>query len=384
MRLDTAGANAHRLWYFPSVPIPPDRWIAACSLAAAVSVCAAPLLARNAPALRLVDHPGGRKQHARAVPLVGGLSIFVGILFASLVPGGFPAAFYLGATILILVGAYDDAVELRPRTRFAAQIVAATVMITLGGVELRSVGDLIGTGPIGLWVFALPMTVFAVVGVINSLNMLDGMDGLGGSVSFISLAWYAVAAQVQGLPAAFSIAALTAAAVAGFLVYNLRFPWQPHARIFLGDAGSMMLGFVLAWLAVDLTQGPGRTFPPICALWIVLLPLADCVSLMTRRLASGRSPFTADNRHVHHYLQELGHSPTRSLAILAAASSLFGGIGVVGWLLKVPEHYLFWAFFVAYFMYHFWIQRAWRRLEQRDVKRATRTADEEEDVLPAA
>ena len=349
-------------------------------LAALVTTAAIVLMRRLAPSLGLVDHPGGRRAHAMPVPLVGGISVFVAVAVASALFGQPPAAYLAGAALLAIVGGLDDARKLRVSVRMGAQIFAAIAMILLGGVELRTVGDLLGNGPIGLWILVFPMTIFAVVGVINSANMIDGMDGLAGGVSFIALLWYAAAAHVQGMDGMQLTALLHAAALIAFLAFNLRLPGQPHARAFLGEAGSTMLGFLLAWLAVDLTQGPGRTFPPICALWVVLLPLADCVSLMSRRIKAGRSPFAADSRHLHHYLQARGLSWGQTLLVMLALSAVFGAVGFLGWRLDIPQHYLFWAFFFLYFGYHFWIQRAWKAVERRAQGRAAMTpagSDEE-------
>src|SRR5258708_31159661 len=146
------------------------------------------------------------------------------------------------------------------------------------------------------------MTVFAIVGVVSASNMVDGLDGLGGSIAFVAFSWYAAVAGFSGLDVQFKTALIFCGAIAGFLLFNLRFPWQPRARVFLGDAGSLMIGFALGWFAIDLTQGPGRTTPPIAALLVLLLPLADCVSLLTRRLAKRETPFDADSYHIHHYL----------------------------------------------------------------------------------
>jgi UDP-GlcNAc:undecaprenyl-phosphate/decaprenyl-phosphate GlcNAc-1-phosphate transferase len=341
------------------------RWLVAVALAAFTTLLLTPLLARFSPALRLVDHPGGRKKHAGSIPLVGGIAIFVACCATAAFGAPVPTAFCAAAAILVTVGAVDDAVDLGTLVRFAAQIAASIVMILFGALELQSVGNLLGTGPIGLWIFLYPMTVFAVVGVINSINMMDGMDGLAGSVVAVALSWYALVAHMQGQPGAFAIALVLAVAVSAFLAFNLRLPWRRHARVFLGDAGSMMLGFAVAWLALDLTQFSGRTFPPISALWVVLLPLADCVSLMARRVRRGRSPFAPDSRHIHHYLQARGLGVPATHAVLVFVSTLFGAIGVGGWWLRVPEPYLFGAFFFLFFGYHFWIEAAWKRIESR-------------------
>jgi len=351
-----------------------DIWLAALVLSFLAAIAAMIILLRAAPALDLVDHPGGRKSHAGAIPLIGGLAMLASLLVTASLTGIAPHAIYfLSALVLVAaVGVWDDIAEIRPRVKFAVQIVAAGLMIWGAGVELTSVGNLLGWHPIGLWIFAIPLTIFAVVGVVNSLNMVDGMDGLGGSVALIAFAWYAAVADLSGLEAQFGIAMILCGAIAGFLVFNLRFPWQPRARAFLGDAGSLMLGFALGWYAIDLTQGAHRTFPPIAALWVVLLPLADCVSLMVRRLRARKSPFVADNRHIHHYLAARGFTHGQTLGILAAASALFGAVGFAGWRLGVPESMLFWPFFFGYFAYHWWIQRAWRALDaQREALAAT-------------
>ena len=334
-------------------------------LVALTTAAAIALMRRLAPSLGLVDHPGEHRAHDQPVPLVGGISIFLAVAAAWALYGQVPHAYFAGAGLLVVVGAFDDVHKLRVSVRMGAQILACSAMIALGGVELRTVGDLLGNGPVGMWIFVVPMTIFAVVGVINSANMLDGMDGLFGSVAFVALLWYAAVAGLQGMDTLLLTALAHAAAVAAFLAFNLRHPGRPQALAFLGDAGSTLLGFLLGWLAVDLTQGAGRSFPPICALWVVLLPLADCVSLMSRRIGAGRSPFSADNRHIHHYLRARGLSWGGTLAVLVGLSTAFGAVGFFGWRLAIPEHYLFWSFFFLFFGYHFWIKHAWRKLELR-------------------
>ena len=341
------------------------QWLLFVGMAGLLSAAAVAVLSRLAPHMRLVDVPGGRKAHRDPVPLVGGLAIFMSLLALSYATGDAPADdwFLFALSIVIAAGFWDDVTELSPRFKFAIQIVASAIMVWGAGVELRGVGDLVGWRPIGLWIFAIPMTVFAIVGVVNSLNMMDGVDGLAGSVAFVAFAWYAAIAADSGLEAQTQTALTFCGAIAGFLLFNLRFPWQRYARVFLGDAGSLMIGFALGWFAIDLSQGSGRTLPPIAALWVLLLPLADCVSLMARRLRQGRSPFVADRHHIHHYLQARGFSHAQTLSILVGLSTAFGAVGYAGWKLALPEPLLFWPFFFGFFAYHFWIQREWRRLD---------------------
>jgi len=357
----------------------PDLWLVFLPFAFLAGTAATLLLSQVADTLRLVDHPGGRKAHARPVPLVGGLAIFVALLGTSFLTGIATAASYFlfALSLVIAVGLWDDFAEIRPRIKFAIQIVASAFMIWGAGVELTDMGDLVGWRPIGLWIFAVPLTVFAVVGVVNSLNMMDGLDGLGGSVAFVAFAWYAAVAEASGLDVQFKTALIFCGAIAGFLLFNLRFPWQKQARVFLGDAGSLMIGFALGWFAIDLTQGSGRTFPPIAALWVLVLPLADCVSLMTRRITQRKSPFVADSRHIHHYLLARGFTHGQTLAILVGVSILSGAIGFAGWRLGLRDSSLFWPFFFGYFAYHYWIKSAWRGIDRKRAASTGATGDEQ-------
>ncbi len=361
-----------------------DVWLAALSFAFLAGTAATIILSRAAGVLNLIDHPGGRKRHSRPVPLVGGLAIFVALLCAAIVVGIANSAgyFLFALSIVIAAGMWDDVTEISPRVKFAIEIVASSLMIWGAGVQLNSVGDLLGWRPIGLWWFAIPMTVFAVVGVINALNMMDGLDGLGGSIALVAFAWYAAVAGFSGLDVQFKTALIFCGAIAGFLLFNLRFPWQKQARVFLGDAGSLMMGFALGWFAIDLTQGAGRTMPPIAALWVLLLPLADCVSLMSRRVRAGKSPFVADSHHIHHYLLARGYTHGQTLALLVGLSAAFGAIGFFGWRLGVPEPFLFWPFFFGFFAYHFWIKRAWRAVDA--MRPAEPIADPDKEILPAS
>ena len=362
-----------------------DVWPTELVVAFVAGTLATIFFARAAGVLHLVDHPGGRKAHAHPVPLVGGLAIFITLLVVAAVVGiaNHASHFLFALSIVIAVGLWDDVTDIPPKIKFAIQIIASGLMIWGAGVELTSVGDLLGWRPIGLWIFAVPLTIFAIVGVVNSINMIDGLDGLGGSVTFIAFGWYALVAANSGLDVQFRTAVIFCGAIAGFLLFNLRFPWQPHARVFLGDAGSLMIGFALGWFAIDLTQGHGRTFPPIAALWVVLLPLADCVSLMTRRLRAGKSPFVADRQHIHHYLLARGFSHNQTLATLVGVSAAFGAVGFFGWRFGVPEPYLFWPFFFLYFAYHFAIKRAWKALEESQLREGIATP-EQEQAAPVA
>lgn len=331
------------------------------SLAFVSTFVALLVLIKFAPDLHLLDHPGGRKEHAGVTPTVGGLAIALAFLAALPLLG--PAsvdAFALAVLIILIVGVIDDVRELSPLPKFLMQAVAVLIMFYFAGVGLRTVGNLIGLGSIGMWKLAPLMTVFAVIGVINAMNMADGIDGHAGFIALIAFLAFAYVARESYLWDQYKLLLVLAGGVAAFLTVNARSPWLRRARTFLGDAGSMFLGLMIAWFAVDLSQGQGRTFPAICALWIVVIPLCDCVSLMIRRKRAGRSMFVADRQHLHHYLLNRRLSVGQATMVSAAANVLCAAVGVIGWKLRVPEPIMF-AGFVAFFIgYHIYMTRALR------------------------
>ena len=315
----------------------------------------------------LLDHPrNDRKFHAQPVPLIGGIAVFLAFSFAVLV-SGFPLTEYrllfAGALLIVTIGVLDDFHELSAHARFGVQI-AASLLMTLGGqVVLRDLGPLLVPGPaLNLGLLAVPVTVFATVGVMNAVNLIDGLDGLAASLMLVALGGLAVAEwQATGAAPRFTaILAPLGGALLAFLPFNLR-PGAP-ALAFLGDAGSLFLGFVLAWLLICCTQGPHRLLPPVVALWLVAVPLFDTVATLARRLWLGRSPFLADREHAHHLLLAAGLSPPQALAVLVGTAVLLAGLGLGGHILGVPEAWLFYAFLALFFGYFFGIMRAWRRL----------------------
>ncbi len=333
------------------------------------------LFRRYAPQLGVVDVPGGRKRHHGEVPLVGGLGMFAGLALMApvmLASGEFlaeHAAFFAAIALLVATGFADDRSGLSPRRRFFLQAIAALIMVQGAGIRLDNFGDLFGFGDVTTGVLAVPITVFAVLGVINAINMLDGVDGLAGGVSLIALVVFAAFMAGAGALGQTLLLPLICVILA-FMAFNLRTPWRARASVFMGDAGSVLLGFALAWYAVDLAQ-VREAFTPITAVWILALPLMDTTSLMVRRVIKGRSPFSADREHLHHILQRAGFTPGETVAILYALTLLMAAVGVAGWWLGLPEYLMFYAFmalFVAYFygMLHAWkLMKKLRRLRTR-------------------
>jgi UDP-GlcNAc:undecaprenyl-phosphate GlcNAc-1-phosphate transferase len=323
---------------------------------------------RHALRLGVVDVPGGRKVHHGAIPLVGGLAMFGGLaavaLFA-LATGHFHArhaAFLAAVSLLVVTGFIDDRSGLSPRRRFVLQAIAALIMVYGADLRLDNFGDLFGFGDVTTGRWAVPVTVFAVIGVINAMNMLDGVDGLAGGVALIVLLVFSAFAAAGGYLQHTLLLPL-ASAIIGFMMFNLRTPWRSKAAVFMGDAGSMVLGFALAWYAINLAQFR-HAMTPITAVWILAIPLMDTTSLMVRRVLKGRSPFAADREHLHHILQRAGYTPGQTVAIVYVLSLLLAAIGVAGWWLDLPEYVMFYGFMALFGLYFYSMLHAWKLMKQ--------------------
>lgn len=305
----------------------------------------------------LVDLPGGRKTHLHATPLVGGLGIFFGVLVVSIFMPGviseYRSLLSLSAIVLFM-GVFDDARELGAWVRMLGHALVALAMAVVAGVELTSLGDLLSFGPINLGVFSIPVTIFATVGVINAVNMSDGIDGLSGSLVITALGFIALLSFSNGQIATTNFIMIMILSTTAFLCMNFRSLWNRKALVYLGDAGSTTLGYILAWLLIDATQGGEASFAPVYALWFLAVPLFDTISLMIKRPLRGVSPFAAGTDHIHHKLLSRGYSVHRVVMILFIVSLVFGFAGLVGMSLGTSESTMFLillALFILYFLF---------------------------------
>jgi len=327
-------------------------------VAFAVCALALLLLVRFAPALRLLDAPGTHKTHDDHVPAVGGIAIVAGALAGiALSPQGLGLGVL--ATVLfamLAIGVADDQHGLSPRLRFLAQIAAALVLAAWSGALLHDFGQLLWPGRVAaLGYVAWPVTVFCFVGVLNATNMIDGIDGLAGSLVLFALAAMAWFAWRNDNAPVLAVLGCVGAATLAFLAFNA--PLARRAHAFLGNGGSLVLGCVVAWAVIRLSQGPTRAFAPVTALWLFAVPLIDTVSVLWRRLSERMSPFAADHSHVHHLLMRGGRTARATWGLLLVAGLATTAIAIAGELLRVPESLRFAAFLLAAFAYHAWARR---------------------------
>ena len=326
------------------------------------------LLSPVARHIGLVDIPRGHKIHKGEVPLVGGIAMFCGFLFAILalpIPLYYLRPLFAGAALLVIIGVLDDFHELGPHTRFVAQISAASLMTLWGGNTLLDLGGLFGPDPTTLGVWAIPFTIFSVVGVINSFNMLDGMDGLGGGYALMTFALLGTMALATDAAVSSMVLFSLSAAIGAFLLYNLRLGSRRRGLVFMGNSGSLFLGFVLAWFVVGLSQGEQPVIDPVTALWILSIPLLDTVGIMLRRVLRRRSPLLPDREHLHHLLRALGLSVNRCVAVIIGIGALLATAGLLAEWAGVAERSRFIAFLSLFAVYLVAVEITWRRLNGR-------------------
>lgn len=286
-----------------------------------------PILVKAALRFGIVDVPDARKVHRDPIPRIGGVAIAIG----SIIPFAlwhqttdFVWAYLAGAGILVVLGLLDDMRGLSYKIKFLGQIVAALIVIFYGGLRVTSLGGLLPPEVVLPQWFSIMLTLIAIVGVTNAINLSDGLDGLAGGICFLSLCCLAYLAYATENATVLFISVSLAGAVFGFLRFNTH-----PATLFMGDAGSLFLGFSVITLSLGITQG-GSPLSPVLPLIILGFPVLDTLTVMSERIYHGRSPFMPDKNHFHHRIMRLGFYHTESVfliylmqALLITAAILF-------------------------------------------------------------
>lgn len=293
--------------------------------------------------LGAVDIPKSRSSHSAPTTRLGGLGIASSLMLSCLMflpLNTFAWAFLAGLLVIIATGLIDDIADIGPRWKFVGQIAAAWIFVGVGGVSLQTLGSFWGNGEITLDRFAVPFTIFCMVGGMNAFNLSDGLDGLAAGFAAIATVFFAYFSWHIGANDLLLVAVALLGAVMGFLRYN-SYP----AKLFMGDSGSLTLGYVLAALLVSGSQYDGHHIPLVAWVLVVTLPLLDTLLVMARRVRHGHSPFLPDRTHLHHRLMELGFAHPAVVAIMYVVMASFGGVALL--LQSFPDWYSFAALFIA-------------------------------------
>jgi UDP-GlcNAc:undecaprenyl-phosphate GlcNAc-1-phosphate transferase len=286
-------------------------------LAMVVTMAWLPVFGRVAAKWRIVDHPGERKVHAVPIPRIGGVAMALGVLIAALVavPLTPPERWFLAAAGVVAVfGGLDDRFDLDYRLKLFGQVLAAGIVILGSDVQIHAL-TLDDRVMLPEWL-SIPLTVLFLVGITNAINLADGLDGLAGGMTFLSLCALAMLAYSGGQVSTAALALTFAGAVLGFLRFNT-FP----ASVFMGDAGSQLLGFAVGVLSLRATQSGTSAVSAATPVLLLALPIMDTLSVMVQRIGEGRSPFSADKNHIHHKLLSFGFDHHEAVMVIYAVQA---------------------------------------------------------------
>lgn len=315
----------------------------------------------------LVDKPNFRKRHQGLIPLVGGISVYAGICFTfGIVDYYIPhASLYLAcAGVLVFIGALDDRFDISVKIRATIQAAVGIVMMVFGKLYLSSLGYIFGSWEMVLGPFGYFLTLFAVWAAINAFNMVDGIDGLLGGLSCVSFAAIGMILWFDGQTSLAIWCFAMIAAILPYIMLNLGILGRRY-KVFMGDAGSTLIGFTVIWILLETTQGKTHPISPVTALWIIAIPLMDMVAIMYRRLRKGMSPFSPDRQHIHHLIMRAGFTSRQAFVLITLAAALLASIGVLAeYSHFVPEWVMLVLFLLAFFLYGYCIKRAWKVARQ--------------------
>ncbi|CAH6890194.1 UDP-N-acetylglucosamine--undecaprenyl-phosphate N-acetylglucosaminephosphotransferase [Vibrio chagasii] len=321
-------------------------------------------LRKFAKKIGLVDKPNARKLHSGAIPLVGGVSICISIVYflfnnQNILPN--TELYTTCILILVGIGVLDDKYDISFKLRFAVQAGLSVIMMVVGGIELNTIGDVFGSGEvITLGWFGYLVTILAVVGAINAFNMVDGIDGLLGGLSIVTFGGLGIMLNFDGQSSLAYICLVLVVTILPYILLNLG-AFGRKRKVFMGDAGSMLIGFTVIWLLLLSSQN-GSTPPlrPVTALWLIAVPLMDMAAIMIRRVRRGDSPFKPDREHLHHIFQRMGLSSTQTLIVICCIATLYAVIGITAEMLNISEYVMFYSFIVCFAIYLVILSNIWK------------------------
>jgi UDP-GlcNAc:undecaprenyl-phosphate GlcNAc-1-phosphate transferase len=317
------------------------------------------------PLVGLVDKPNERKLHEGTVPLVGGISICLSILYflynnPELISHTFLYSFCI--IVLVVVGALDDKYDISFKFRMAVQAILALLMLHMADAQLANLGNIFGFGSILLPdLLGKIITVFAVLGAINAFNMVDGIDGLLGGLASVTFGGLGILFFMRSMPNYAHFCAVLIVVMIPYILFNLNFLGR-RRKVFMGDAGSMVIGFTVIFLLISATQPTSdqEILNPVTALWLIAVPLMDMAAIMYRRIRRGDSPFRPDREHLHHIFQRIGFNSKQTLFAICSLSITCAAIGIFGEIYHVPDSIMFYLFVILFIIYSFVLSNIWK------------------------
>ena len=342
-----------------------------------------PIIIRFCKKKGLYDLPNGRKVHKNAIPRLGGLSFLPSMLLASLIvigiynvqSGGqqiqvslWSIGFFTSLFIIYAVGIVDDLVGLGAKTKFVAQILAASIM-PLAGLYLNSLYGLFGIYDIPSWV-GVPLTVFVIVFMCNAINLIDGIDGLSGGLSFIALLGFLACFMREDLWLYSILIAGLMGVLIAFLYFNIFGKVEKDHKIFMGDSGSLTLGFILGFLAVKFTAINPHVmcFRPdsmMLAYSFVVVPVYDVVRVSLVRICHHVHIFQADKNHIHHKLMRTGMTQHQALVAILVLAVCYILLNIALWQLNGDMTTIVVADILVWMLFHYCLNRAIRKNGQQ-------------------
>lgn len=305
----------------------PSFYMLVFGVSLALSLGLTPLARRLALRLGFVDAPAARKVHVSSTPYLGGAAIWVACMAAMLIRYDFLPhilAWAVGATILLMVGLWDDKSEIHPRAKLGAQVLAGAVVVLWGDSFYLT----------GFTPFDQALSLFWLVGLSNAVNLLDNMDGLSAGTTAVSCFFLFLIAALNGQYLVAALALSIVGACLGFLRYNFA---RPSATIFMGDAGSLFLGFTLAFAGIRLNIPYSGTWDFLIPVMVLGLPILDTTLVTLMRVRAGRPVSLGGKDHCSHRLVKLGYSQRQAVLMHYAVAAVFGTLGLAAFELAFRE-----------------------------------------------
>ncbi len=346
------------------------KYVIPCLSSFLLTVAIMPLVIRLANACNCLDVPGGRRLHDWITPRWGGVAFFAGVLPLLLIENrnGALTSYIIASCLLVGLGMMDDLRSLSWKTKLAGMTAAATIVIFGGDISVHHIGSYGSLGRVELGWLSIPVTYLGIIGITNAINLLDGLNGLAGGVSLLGFLFMGIAAALSGNVMIALVCFAFVGALAGFLLYNF-----PNARVFMGDSGSIFLGFSLSLTAVNLTQEANSAVDSMFPVLVLLIPIFDTLRVLVVRLLNGKNPFQADRLHLHYLILEKNISAVTVVLLFWFVTVLFGGIALT--VAKTSAQYLIVVLYASLLLSLFAVSLTRKRQTPEEGRLGTRRPD---------